>query len=346
MFHSSTRQTTKTRTNQPTARTAAWRAPSHDRKKGERHGASDTKRNRPQVTIGRLHEAFEVDCDPTMGVELEFFLVDKTTGEPTPVFERVRDRLPAEIRENTIYEFLQCQIEYATPICRDAEECRIYLQRFIDAASDAAAKEGAELLWRATLEDWKFDPAMIYDCPRSRENVRRLGDRAQNLSTCGMHVHVAVPQRNAIDVVDQMQLVIPDVVRQSANSPTMHGRDGVIASQRAKIWGCEFPMLTFPDYFGDWSQFRTQIARLSRFGKVQQPKDLYMLARPTSHGTVELRAADLPKDLDTAIDIANQIQTSVINCQIDPQPLPTLQELWARYQAAYLGDAGDVKASA
>ena len=336
--------TTKTRTAQhtPIKKTSTW--PKRHRPKHNPSSHSQQRQEqRSQISLGRLDEAFQVECDPTMGVELEFFLLDQLTGEPAPIFDKVYRRLPAEIQTDTINEFLKCQIEYRTPVCRDADECRLYLQRFVDAASDAARAERASLLWRATLEDWPFDPALVYDCPRSHANLRRLGDKAHLLSTCGMHVHVAVPRDKAISVVDRVQSIIPDVVRQSANSPTMHGRVEELASHRAKIWGCEFPMLTYPHYFGDWKRFRTQVARLSRFGKIRQPKDLYMLARPTSLGTVELRAADLPQDLDTVIKIADQIQAKVIDCQSETARLPSLQSLWARYQDAYRGEKLNLK---
>ena len=126
----------KLTTERTATKNADW--PTSYRQRGCASRPKRREQQQSKISLARLDRAFQVQCEPTMGVELEFFLINQLTGEPAPVFDEIFRRLPAEIRKDTINEFLKCQIEYRTPICRDADECRIHLQRFIDAAGDVA----------------------------------------------------------------------------------------------------------------------------------------------------------------------------------------------------------------
>lgn len=265
--------------------------------------------------LDRLSEKFADQCEPTLGVEIENFIVSKSNGRGVPIFDEVRAQLPSEFGEQIHEEFLRSQIEYVTRPHLRVGTLRNELIGYVTVAKSAAAKFGCELAWKATLPDLRFDSMAITDNDRSAVLLSRFGKLAANLQTCGQHVHVAVGRENAIRVVDAMTTLVPLLVALSANSPRIASRNDVRASQRAAIWAHSFPTSGFPHRFGDWDGFLDHVRNLRRAGVIQGQKDIYHFVRPTRHGTVEMRCFDLPRNVDMVVNLAALTQTLVVAVQ-------------------------------
>ncbi len=268
--------------------------------------------------LSELQQAFQEACEPTIGVEVELFLVDQKTGQPV-----VYALLPPHIQQRTQPEFLACQIEYATAPHPGVKGIRAELQEFELALTAAAAQFGARPEWKAILPDWEFDPGMIRDSKRARWNAERFGESASILAACSVHVHVAVPRENAIQVADGLQQFVPLLVALSANSPDMPGTLRRASSQRAATWAHDLPTSGFPRLFGNWENFTQHVELLRDFGVITSQKDLYYFVRPTRYGTIEVRCCDLPQRLDHVIAIAVLVQALAIRLQQrNEQPIP------------------------
>ncbi|MFT5323445.1 MAG: carboxylate-amine ligase [Planctomycetaceae bacterium] len=273
--------------------------------------------------LSELQQAFAESCEPTIGVEVELFLVDEQTGQPVAIYDDVYALLPPHIQQQTQPEFLACQIEYATTPHRDIAGIRAELEDFEQAVTAAAAQLGARPEWTAILPDWEFDPAMIRDSERARWNAERFGESASILAACSVHIHVAVPRHQAIQVADGLQQFVPLLVALSANSPQMPGTRRHVSSQRAAMWAHDLPTSGFPRLFGDWDNFTRHVELLRDFGVITSQKDLYYFVRPTRYGTIEVRCCDLPPSLDHVIALASLVQASAVRFQRGcPLPIP------------------------
>ncbi len=135
----------------------------------------------------------------TVGVEEEYVLLDPVTHRPVARAEEVRAGagLGTWADEGEVQnELLQAQVEVATPVCTDLE---VY-------------KDGV--------------PVPVTHKPRylkMREEARRLVDE-QLIN--GMHVHVAVPDRETgVAAMNRLRVWLPTLLAMSANSPMWDGHD-------------------------------------------------------------------------------------------------------------------------
>lgn len=271
----------------------------------------------PGGDLMSLPDQFADCCDPTLAVEVENFLVSESDGRPLPIFGEVRDRLPAKFQDQIHEEFLQSQIEYATRPHLQADSLRRELLDYVSAAQRAAGALNAKLAWRATIADLRIEASATTRNERTQTLLTRFGSLAENLATCGLHVHVGVARDAAIQVVDAMTTFVPLFVAMSANSPRISTRNDAAASQRAAVWAHSFPTSGFPMQFGDWDGFLSHVQVLQRAGVIEKQKDIYHFVRPTRHGTVEIRCCDLPSSPDMVINLAALTQALVAAVQKD-----------------------------
>lgn len=258
-----------------------------------------------------LASRFHQHTAPTVGAEIELYIVDSRTGQPRPLFNEIYQQLPPDIQQQTEGEFLACQIEFATTPFHSVDEVHHQLRQFVDAATVAARCFNAELLWSGTHPTWQFERTMIRDCERSWHNCRRFGALIHQLSTCGLHVHVAVRRDRAIAVVDGLQRFLPLLVALAANSAVVNSQDTGRRTQRALTWSSGFPVCGLCGPFGDWDGFQKHCETLVDSGLIESQKDLYYFVRPTRYGTVEVRCCDLPCSLEQSVALTALIQTLV-----------------------------------
>lgn len=254
-------------------------------------------------------------CAPSVGVELEFGLVDAVTGQPVAAFDAIQARLPEDLRSQVHPEALKCQIEFASRPQADMLTLTQELQRFYDCASQVAERQRVVMPWVANFPDWPFDPAMGTDRPRSRANAARLGDAVRYLATNSLHIHVAVPRSKAIEVLDAVRRFVPLFAALSANSPMELGQPTGYMSKRLEVWSTRFAMCGLPSAFGDWEGLQSCLRMLLCTGKLAHPKDLYFLVRPTRFGTLELRVCDLPANMNQVLALTALFRCLVVALQ-------------------------------
>ncbi|MFJ8141375.1 glutamate--cysteine ligase [Streptomyces sp. NPDC096013] len=265
----------------------------------------------------------------TLGVEEEFLLLDRVTGLPTPRIGEVRaaaGQEPGVRREDIDTELLQAQVEVATPVCSDLDEVAGHLTRFRRAVGGAARR--ADCLLAAT------GGAPRTGAPRvpvtEQERYRTLRAEAARLVDeqliCGMHIHVAVPDRQAgAAALGRLRPWLPVLVALGANSPFWEGRDTGFASWRTVVFG-RWPVSGPPPFFTGAAHYEELVTSLLATGVVSDRGQLYWHARLSEdYPTLEVRAPDVQLDVESAVTLAGLTRALVVTAlREDGRRLPAL----------------------
>jgi carboxylate-amine ligase len=251
----------------------------------------------------------------TFGVEEEFLLLDTRTGVPRPEAARVRaavDQEPVLDREEVDSELLQAQVEVATPVCDDLDAAAAHLLRFRRALTAAARRAGCRL---AATGGAPWSAPQPVPVTRDRRYQEMRVDAARLVDEqliCGMHTHVAVPDRSAgAAALGRLRPWLPVLVALGANSPFWDGRDTGFASWRTVVFG-RWPVSGPPPFIADAAHYEERVAALLATGVLADRHQLYWHARLSDdYPTLEVRAPDVQLDVDSTITIAGLVRALV-----------------------------------
>ncbi len=273
------------------------------------------------------NEAFRGSAGPTLGVELEFQLVDSETMALTGAADKVIAEIPDSDRDAIGPEFYHCCVEVNTGICRTVNDVERDLSDTVAATSRAASRLGVHLAWGGThpFSHWKDQP--VVPDPRYLELADHYGETLCRQLTFGMHVHVGVPDGDsATRVCNQIGEHLPCLLALSANSPFWCGRATGLQSHRVEVMGAS-PTGGFPPHLDDWNAYAHLVDQLTDVGVIQTSKDLWWDVRPSpSHGTVEVRMCDVPADLNAVLGLAALTQCLVADLARNEDHAPRLDE--------------------
>ena len=147
--------------------------------------------------------------------------------------------------------------------------------------------------------------AAVTGQPRYQELARRYGPVVAEAGTCGCHVHVGVPSREAgVQVLARLRPWLAPLLAVSANSPIAGGHDTGWASWRYVIQS-RWPTAVPPAVWPDAAAYDTAVRRLIGQGAALDERSVYFLARLSPrYPTVEVRVADVCLDAGTAVLLA------------------------------------------
>lgn len=286
----------------------------------------------------------------TFGVEEEYLLVDPVTGLPVARSEEVRaaaDLGPVADEEEVQPELLQAQVEVATPICVALEEAGGHLLRLRHAVAAAAEGLGCRLAPVAAAPHLGAAPVPVTDRPRYQAMHTSAAQLVDEQLINGMHVHVAVPDREmGVAVLNRIRVWLPTLLALSANSPLWDGRATGFASWRTLVFG-RWPVSGPPPRFADIDDYESRVEALNTSGAVLDNGQLYWHARLSErYPTVEIRCLDVQLEVDEAVMLAGVVRALVATAmreQKDGEPVPEIpQELLqaATWRAARDGLSG------
>jgi carboxylate-amine ligase len=244
----------------------------------------------------------------TLGVEEEYVLLDADTGLAVPRAAEVRAAAryePVLRRGEVDNELLQALVEVATPVCTGLDEVTAHLARFRQALAAATHETGCRLA--ATGAAPLPAPA---DMPvtRKRRYQEMRADAGQLVDEqliAGMHVHVGVPDKGAgAAALARVRPWLPVLIALAANSPYWQGGDTGYASWRTVVFG-RWPVSGPPPFTADAAGYDDRVRTLLATGVIPDRHQLYWHARLSEdYPTLEVRAADVQLDLDTAVTLA------------------------------------------
>lgn len=283
----------------------------------------------------------------TFGIEEEFILTDRSTLSPASLTVQQKKALMAlpSHRGRVTTEWLDCQIEYATPVLRTATEAFESLIAFRKMLSSTAHDLGLIATGLGTAPQISGVPPTISDGDRYREMAALAPAIAAEQFINGMHVHVGIPDRETgVLALNGMRRWLPVLTALSANSPLWRGTDSGFASWRS-IQYRRWVIYGTPPHFHDADDYDSQVTALQRSDLVDDEAMVGWLVRLSPHHqTVEIRACDVQLHAEDALMLALLIR-ALVNAEVDsPNANAVPAELIdvAHWQAARSGLAGNL----
>ncbi|MDQ1034335.1 carboxylate-amine ligase [Streptomyces sp. V3I8] len=251
----------------------------------------------------------------TIGVEEEYLLIDPVTGLPVPQVEKVRMATEGAclVADQEVQsELLQAQVEVATPVCDTLEEVAGHLLRLRHAVGTAAEAHGCRIAACATAPQRHGRPVAVTDQARYRAVAAQAPQLVAEQLINGMHVHVAVPGREAgVQVLNRIRVWLPTLTAMSANSPLWDGHDTGFASWRTVIFS-RWPVSGVPPHFQDEADYDRRVQRLLESGLISDTGQLYWQARLSErYPTIEVRCLDVQLRVDEAVMFAGLVRALV-----------------------------------
>jgi carboxylate-amine ligase len=261
------------------------------------------------ATADELRAPFERSTGFTVGVEEDLMLLDRTTGELTPVVDLALARASGDTRFAAEGQ-QQSQVELATPVAGNAQavgialaQARLDLDRHLGTSATIAA---------AGTHPWADGRSELARGRGSR--ARPVGQTPPPPHCSGaplaLHVHVAVAGADrALAVYNAARSYLPELAALTGNSPYLAGRDSGCASTRRTLTR-DIPLREpVPPAFASWPAF-ADFVRWGRTGGMfpdatHLPWDL----RPhTRLGTLELRVADTQTRVEDTVALVALFQ--------------------------------------
>ena len=239
----------------------------------------------------------------TLGVEEEFLLLDPSTGATVLAGPELVRMLGGE--PGIQQELMRFQVETGTRVCTGLDEAGRELVRLRRLAAAAAAHLGCRLVASGVAPYRTPGLAAVTGQPRYQELARRYGPVVAEAGTCGCHVHVGIPSREAgVQVLARLRPWLAPLLAVTANSPIAGGHDAGWASWRYVIqarWPTAVPPAAWPDA----AAYDTAVRRLIGQGAAMDERSIYFWARLSPrYPTVEVRVADVCLDAGTAVLLA------------------------------------------
>jgi glutamate---cysteine ligase / carboxylate-amine ligase len=248
----------------------------------------------------------------TIGVEVEFQLLDATTLDLTSKAEQLLASVPAGLRGEIKPEFIQDMVEVSTPVCQNMREVEAELSLLCRSLENLAAGVGC-VPFAASLHPFASRRARRLS-PGSRylviqEDLQLAGRR---LISQALHVHIGLSDENlALKVCNSIREHLPTLLALTTSSPYFEGEETGFHSYRTNIFKA-LPRSGIPETLTSWGHFQDLIALLNEATLLQGIKELWWDVRPhPDFGTVEIRICDLPSRFAEILAIAALCQALV-----------------------------------
>ena len=249
----------------------------------------------------------------TLGVEEEFQIVDPQTWELRSHVSELLASSGPTLGDQIKRELHQSIVEVGTKICENVAELQDEIFRIRYELTAGAERVGLAVAAAGThpFSHWKdqiLTPGIRYD-----SIVEELQQLARSLLIFGLHVHVAVPDRQtAIDLMNQARYFLPHLLALSTSSPFWMGRDTGLKSYRTTVFRT-FPRSGVPDQFQSWSEFEEYVALLVELRCIDDGRKIWWDVRPhPTFGTLEFRVCDVPTRPEAAVMLGALVQAIVV----------------------------------
>ncbi len=242
----------------------------------------------------------------TIGIEEEYLLVDRETRDlcsdpPAALLEGCEQALGSHVAP----EFLRCQIEVGTPVCKSMAEARQQLVELRCTIANEADKHGLAPIAASThpFADWSEQKNT--DRQRYNELAEDLQVVVRRLLICGMHVHIGVDdEETRIDLHNQLVYFLPHLLALSTSSPFWQGRRSGLKSYRLSVFN-ELPRTGIPETFASASEYRRLVSLLVEAGVIEDATKIWWDLRPSAKfPTLEMRVTDVCTRIEDALTIA------------------------------------------
>nr|WP_042183507.1 glutamate--cysteine ligase [Kibdelosporangium sp. MJ126-NF4]CEL15567.1 FIG074102: hypothetical protein [Kibdelosporangium sp. MJ126-NF4]CTQ98232.1 FIG074102: hypothetical protein [Kibdelosporangium sp. MJ126-NF4] len=267
----------------------------------------------------------------TVGVEEEFFVVDRHGHLSRQAAEVVRS---ADDRDGELQtELTRSQAELATGVCHGHEDLLGQLRALRHELAAAGARRGLRVLPSGTAPLAESDLPGITPNARYRRMADHFGVMIHQVTTCGCHVHVGIPNAEAgVHVINQVRPWLPVLLALTANSPVEAGADTGYRSWRYRKW-TQWPSAGPPPLFSSPDHYESIVEGYLRTGSIIDRGMVYWDIRLSEHQpTLEFRVSDVAATAEEAALLAVIIRALTHAALNTAEPPPDLSNEVLRAQ--------------
>ena len=263
----------------------------------------------------------------TVGVEEEFFLVDRSTRKTVPhapiMLAETADQLPG-----LQPEFTQFQVEICTPVCNTMSEVHAALRSSRATLNSAASEHGFALMASGTpVLRSSTEPPPLTNRQRYQQLNQTYGALTNEMFICGCHIHVGISNvHDKIKVSNYLRAWVPALLSLGTNSPFSYGRDTDYASWRYLVWA-QWPNAGPPPVFSSVQEYNRELnAQLDAGAAMDSETNYWDIRLSRRHPTIEIRICDVLPTVDETVLIAALTRALVATALSDDhQPSPLSQ---------------------
>lgn len=280
----------------------------------------------------------------TLGVELEFQILDQESLDLVPMAPVLLAAAPSALKEKIAPEFLRSILEVQTGVCGSVDEVAEDLKSSIPLLEQTAASHGC-LLYSASLHPFaEPDRQLLSEGERYHRIMEELQYVGRQFISQGLHVHIGMEEReSAIHTCDVLQGYLPLFLGLSCSSPYFRGEDTGLCSYRTKLFEA-LPLAGTAGFIGSWQAYLDEIHLLRRAGVIREIKDLWWDVRPSpGFGTVEIRICDLPARFVEILGLSSLLQAlaaAIVEGLVRPKRISPQLLRCNKWQAARHGLEG------
>src|SRR6201987_5598009 len=241
----------------------------------------------------------------TIGVEEEFQIIDPKTCELRSHVMQLVNEISPSIQDQVKHEMHQSIVETGTKICENVGELRIEMHRTRGELVAAAERAGLQVAAAGTHPFSSWIDQVISPGERYEHIVEELQQLARSLLIFGMHVHVAMPDKQTtIDMMNMVRYFLPHLLALSTSSPFWMGRNTGLKSFRTTVFR-RFPRTGIPDHFNSWSEYEDYVGLLIKLRCIDDAKKIWWDVRTHPiFRPLEFRICDVTPRIEDAIAIA------------------------------------------
>lgn len=248
----------------------------------------------------------------TIGIEEEYQMVDKQTGQLRPRIQAILAKGQAFFGEQIKPEILRSTVEINSDILPDIPSARKELLDLRSTLAWLVGEEGLALISAGTHPGALWQNEALSPFERYIQLEQELQDVARSLLIFGLHVHIGIESHEmAVELMNQLRTWLPHLLAISANSPFWAGRLTGLKSYRSVVWK-PFPRSGVPEVFPTAGDFDAYVQALVKTGCIDNAKKIWWDIRPHPFfGTIEFRICDMPATFEDTIAIAALCQALV-----------------------------------
>ncbi len=247
----------------------------------------------------------EIPPEFTIGIEEEYLLVDLDSLALANAPEALMSACQQDLQDQVSPEFLNCQIEIGTCVCRTVAEAREDLKHLRSTVAKHARAHNLAPIAASChpFSDWRSQTHT--DKERYNHLQHDLAGVVRRMLICGMHVHVGIdPPDRRIDLMNQLGYFLPHMLALSCSSPYWQGQDTGLACYRLTVFD-NLPRTGPPPRMESFGEFERSVAALVDLGVIEDASKIWWDLRPSSKfPTLESRICDVQPRLEHALTIA------------------------------------------
>ncbi|MFD0799628.1 carboxylate-amine ligase [Maribacter chungangensis] len=245
----------------------------------------------------------------TLGIEEEFQILDSDSLKLHSQMSKIIDGGKVFLKERIKEEMHQSMVEMGTNICENIGQARDEVSYLRQQIFELAGKEGLAVAASGTHPYSHWSEQLITPNPRYDVLIEEMKDVARSNLIFGMHVHVAIPNREeGLHIMNVARYFLPHLYALSTNSPFWEGRETGFKSFRSKIFD-KFPRTGIPPYFGSVSEYDEFVNLLVKTNCIDNGKKIWWDIRlHPFYPTVEFRVCDMIMTVDEVVCIAALMQ--------------------------------------